>query len=251
MSNGWISLHRKVMDHPLYKEKRTFSKFEAWIDLLMLANHKDNKFLLGNELVEVESGSFITSELKLMERWGWGKSKTRSFLELLEKDGMIVKKSDRKKTTINICNYCVYQESENKNRPQADHKQTASRPIADTNNNDNKDNKKTLSIQQAEQFDSWWNLYGKKEGTAKCKVKFMKLLKTYDYSVIEEGTKKYLQHRANLSSRNEFVPNQKNPLTFLNGEHFNDEYGTTKASNPNGQAPIYKPFVFDVSRGED
>jgi DNA replication protein DnaD len=101
----------------------------------MMANHKANKFVLGNELVELEKGQFVTSELKLMERWDWGKAKLRSFLDLLEKDEMIVKKSDRKKTVITICNYGVYHDYETENRPQADHEQTTSRPIADTNKN--------------------------------------------------------------------------------------------------------------------
>src|SRR5690606_18224969 len=128
-------LYRRIQDHWLYEEKRKFSKFEAWVDMLMMANHKDNKFLLGNELVEVEKGSFITSELKLMERWGWGKSKTRDFLKLLENDQMIDKKSDRKKTTITICNYNVYHDYETRNRPQSDYEQTNSRLSADTNKN--------------------------------------------------------------------------------------------------------------------
>lgn len=142
---GWIRLHRKIQDHWLYEEKRKFSKFEAWIDMLMMANHKDNKFVLGNELVEVKRGQFVTSELKLMERWGWGKSKLRSFLEILEKDGMIVKISDRKKTTITICNYSVYQDVETENRPQTDHDQTDSRLSSDTNNNE-KNDKEFISI---------------------------------------------------------------------------------------------------------
>lgn len=121
MHRGFIKLHRKIKDHWLYEEKRKFSKFEAWIDLLMRANHKDTKVVLGNELIELKRGQFITSELKLMEAWGWGKSKTRDFLKLLENDGMIVKKSDRKKTTITICNYSVYHDYENENRPQSDH----------------------------------------------------------------------------------------------------------------------------------
>lgn len=137
MAQGWISLHRKIQEHWLYDEKRKFSKFEAWVDMLMMANHKSNKFLLGNELIELKEGQFVTSELKLMERWDWGKAKLRTFLVLLENDGMIVKKSDRKKTTITICNYRDYQTSDFKNRPQADHKQTDSRLRADTNNNVN------------------------------------------------------------------------------------------------------------------
>ena len=109
ISQGWIPVHRQLQDHWLWKEK-PFSKGQAWIDMLMMANHDDNKFLLGNELVEVKAGSFITSELKLAERWGWSKTKVRSFLNVLQNDSMIVKKSDRKKTTITIENYSVYSE---------------------------------------------------------------------------------------------------------------------------------------------
>ena len=246
MQQGWISLHRKIMEHPLYREKRKFSKLEAWVDLLLMANHKDNKFMLGNELVEVKKGSFITSELKLMERWDWGKSKVRSFLELLEEDGMIIKKSDRKKTTITICNYCVYQDSEIKNRPRADREQTTSRPRADTNNNDN--NEINKNIVQNDLFERWWNLYGNKKGKVKCQAKFNQLLKKYDFTVIENGTNLYLQHLTNLKAKGEFVPQQKNPLTFLNGEHFNDEYETI----PSKQAhkPVPRNYVNGLSEND-
>jgi uncharacterized phage protein (TIGR02220 family) len=136
---GWIPVHRQLQEHWLWADK-PFSKGQAWIDMLMLANHDDNKFLLGNELVEVKTGSFITSELKLMERWGWGKAKTRAFLDLLQKDGMITKISDRKKTTIIVENYSVYALCETTAKPQTDRKQTTNRPQADTNNNYNNDN---------------------------------------------------------------------------------------------------------------
>ena len=136
---GWIALHRKIQDHWLWDDK-PFSKGQAWVDLLLLANHSDKKFLLGNDLVEVKTGSFITSELKLMDRWGWGKSKTRAFLDMLQKDEMIVKISDRKKTTITIVNYSDYTVFETTKKPRSDRKQTTSRPQADTNNNDNNEN---------------------------------------------------------------------------------------------------------------
>lgn len=137
---GWISVHRQLQDHWLWKEK-PFDKRSAWIDMLLLANHDNNKFLLGNELLEVEKGSFITSELKLMERWGWSKSKLRNFLDLLEKDKMIIKKSDKKKTNICIENYSNYQSLQTTERPQEDHKKTTERPQEDTNNNVNNANK--------------------------------------------------------------------------------------------------------------
>ena len=65
---GWIKLHRSIHNHWIYKEKRKFSKFEAWIDLLLLVNHKDNTFLLGNELTRCKRGMYITSIRELCSR---------------------------------------------------------------------------------------------------------------------------------------------------------------------------------------
>lgn len=138
-SQGWISLSRKVRDCWIWQDK-PFSKGQAWVDMLLSANHEDKKFLLGNELVEVKRGSFITSEHKLMDKWGWSKTKVRAFLLLLENDSMIVKISDKKKTTINIVNYSDYQDSQTTKEPQKNHEETTKEPQKDPNNNENNDN---------------------------------------------------------------------------------------------------------------
>ncbi|MEG2811726.1 MAG: hypothetical protein RR912_04335, partial [Clostridium sp.] len=101
---GWISLYRSIQDHWLWQEK-PFDKARAWLDLLLLANHQDKKVLFDGTLIEVKRGQFITSIRKLCDRWGWSNNKVKNFLVMLEKDGMIIKKSDTKKTTINIVNY--------------------------------------------------------------------------------------------------------------------------------------------------
>lgn len=114
---------------------KPFDRRSAWLDMLLMANHDENRFLLGNELVEVKRGSFITSELKLMERWGWSKTKIRNFLKLLEKDKMILKISDKKKTTIIIENYSDYQDKRTIEEPHGDHTETTERPQENTNKN--------------------------------------------------------------------------------------------------------------------
>ena len=90
------------MQNFLFKEKRAFSKFEAWLYLLMNANHTDTKVLLGNQLIDVKKGSFITSEVKLMAEFSWSKSKLRTFLSLLESQSMIEKVTDSKKTILSL-----------------------------------------------------------------------------------------------------------------------------------------------------
>ena len=142
---GWIKAHRSLLDHWLWDDK-PFSKGQAWIDILMLANHADKKTVLGNDLVNIERGSFITSELKLADRWGWSKTKVRAFLSILESDNMIVKKSDRKKTTVTIVNYGLYQESQTTERPKKNHEETTKELQKNTNKNEKNDkNEKNIN----------------------------------------------------------------------------------------------------------
>lgn len=131
---GWIKLHRQIKEHWLWEEK-PFDKRSAFTDLILSANHEDKKIPLGNEIIEVKRGSFITSEHKLMERWGWSKTKVRAFLKLLENDSMIVKNTDLKKTTLTITNYSDYQDKETTEELQKNHEKTAKEPQKDPNKN--------------------------------------------------------------------------------------------------------------------
>lgn len=147
MADGWIKVYRKIKECWIYDDK-PFDRTHAWIDLLLRANHQDNKVALGNEFIEIKRGSFITSELKLMNTWGWSKTKVRNFLKLLKDDGMIEIIADKKKTTINIVNYSNYQDfgdqEKTTKKPIKDYEKTIKRPRKNTNNNDN--NNKELNI---------------------------------------------------------------------------------------------------------
>ncbi len=102
---GWISIDRSIQNHWLFKEKRTFSKFEAWIYLLMEANHSKAKVPIGNQIVTVERGQRLTSILTLSDLFNWSRFKVKTFLDLLESDGMLEVKTTSKYTLITIVNY--------------------------------------------------------------------------------------------------------------------------------------------------
>lgn len=125
---GWIKLHRKIRGHWLYTEKRKFSKYEAWLDLVMDANHHIGKVVIGNTVVPVPRGSTLTSIKKLAVRWGWSRHKTDDFLKALKKDTMIEHKKDTHFTLISIVNYDSYQSSEN----QKGHKKDTKKDINGT-----------------------------------------------------------------------------------------------------------------------
>lgn len=108
MAEGWVKLHRKLMDNDLWKEK-PFSRGQAWVDLIMLASHKDKEFLFDSVYLPIYKGEIITSKRKLGTRWGWSNSKVDKFLFELEKVKMLSVKSDTKKSTLKITNYEQYQ----------------------------------------------------------------------------------------------------------------------------------------------
>ncbi len=109
---GWISIHRQLQEHWIWKSKEPFDKRSAWIDLLMLANHQTEKIEFDKEFIEVERGQRITSLEKLAKRWKWSRHKVSDYLNQLEQDGMLVQIRDNKKTLVSIVNYDKYQVKE-------------------------------------------------------------------------------------------------------------------------------------------
>jgi hypothetical protein len=139
MKTGWISLHRKVKDNWLWKDK-PFSFGQAWITVLLECNHAEKKVNLGNYLYHVKRGESINSLDTWAKLFGWNKSKVRRFFDLLKSDSMIDTKPTHNTTHLTVINYSSYQDVEHK----VDTKLTQSWHEVDTklapNNNDNNGN---------------------------------------------------------------------------------------------------------------
>ena len=107
-SKGWVKVYREIMENDLWEDK-PFARGQAWVDMIMLANHKDHEFLFNSTFLNVTPGTVVTSKRMLGERWGWSRTKVTKFLNELEMVEMISQKSDTKKTVIKLINYEKYQ----------------------------------------------------------------------------------------------------------------------------------------------
>lgn len=136
---GWIKLQRKITDCWIWDDGSPFDRRSAWIDLLLTANHADKKVVLDGQITTVKRGQILTSVRKLSERWKWSRTKVTAFLGILEKDGMVLKESDTKKTLITVENYGFYQDSDSEEKPPKSHRSATEVPPKDTNNNDKND----------------------------------------------------------------------------------------------------------------
>ena len=136
MSSGWASIHRSLLDSDLWLSEK-FSRGQAWVDLILLANHKDGFFRCRGVQVKVLRGQCGHGAVALSNRWKWSRGKVIRFLKELENDSRIVQQKDNVTTLISILKYEEYQSQQNSKRAAS---RTANGQQTDINNNDNNDN---------------------------------------------------------------------------------------------------------------
>ena len=158
---GYIKVYRDIQDHWIWQEE--FSMAQAWLDLIMMANHKDRKIPFNGTIKVIKRGQHLTSVRKLSARWGWGINKTERFLKMLESDDMIKKESDTNGTLLTVVNYGVYQSSDTPTDTQTD---TRTDTPTDTRAERNKNVKNDKNIKNdiyTCSFEHAWEIYPRKD----------------------------------------------------------------------------------------
>lgn len=110
---GWIKLHRKMLDWEWYKDNNTKILF---LHLLLTANHKDKNWQ-GQTILR---GQKLTSLNHLAEETNLSVRQTRSALERLKSTNEIAIKTTNRYTLITIEKYDNYQCTEFENDKQND-----------------------------------------------------------------------------------------------------------------------------------
>lgn len=116
---GWIKLYRQICDDELYLSEK-FDKTHAWIDLLLLAQHKSRTFSKRGTEVALKPGDLAISIRDLATRWQWSVNTVQKFLKRLELIHRI--KIDRWQVinVIHICKYQLYQQCDTQDDTQTD-----------------------------------------------------------------------------------------------------------------------------------
>ena len=99
MPTDFFPIARRFFNHDLWQEKRTFSRAEAWMDLLQSANWETGQRMVRGRLIPLERGQLIASLRFLGLRWRWSKNKVASFLRYLEDEKMVISHPFKKRDT--------------------------------------------------------------------------------------------------------------------------------------------------------
>lgn len=140
MYQGWIKLHRKIFDNPLFKRS---AYLHLWLALLLKANHQDKKMIWNKEIIVIKEGQLITGRKELYSETGIPESTIEDILKFLESQHQIQQQKTPKFRLITIVNWKEHQISDTK----SNNKATTKQQQTDTNKNDKKvDNDKKDSL---------------------------------------------------------------------------------------------------------
>lgn len=107
-NEGWVKLHRKLLDNPRSSDPAWLA---VWIYLLLRANHKPGKAILGKHVVHVKAGQTVTGRKKIAESTGLSEKVVRRILNELKMDQQIGQEGNRICSIITILNWESYQEA--------------------------------------------------------------------------------------------------------------------------------------------
>ena len=152
-NKGYIKLYREINDNDLWLLE-PFTRAQAWVDLLLLANYKSGLIEVKNgSIVSIERGECGYSMKALSQRWKWSRKKVAGFIKFLKNAEMVQQKIVENHSIITILNYEAYQgeqQTEQQNdqqNEQQSNQQNEQQQLQQTeqqthiNNKDKKDNK--------------------------------------------------------------------------------------------------------------
>lgn len=111
---GFVKLARRAFSKAhgdrWWLEPRTFSKWEAWIDVIQLAQFQAYTYQTEHGPIALDRGEFIASLRFLAERWKWSVKQVRGFVEQAARiDRIRAQRKTQAGTVYVVVNYETYQ----------------------------------------------------------------------------------------------------------------------------------------------
>lgn len=145
-NNGWIKLHRKLLDNPVVMKDS--DHLAVWIYLLLNASHTEYPVLFGGKKISLKAGQLITGRKSIASTLGISESKVRRILDLFEIDQQIDRQRSNKNSLVSILNWDKYQIFDQ----QIDQQATNKRPTTDQQVTTNKNNKNIKNIKECKEI---------------------------------------------------------------------------------------------------
>lgn len=132
---GWISIHRKILDNPVVCKDADY--LSVWIYLLLNATHKSIPAMFRGTKIILQEGQLITGRKAISDKLKVSESKVQRILKAFENEQQIEQQSSNKNRLISITNWHLYQDTEQRIEQPVNNERTTDEQPVNTNNNVN------------------------------------------------------------------------------------------------------------------
>lgn len=126
----FFTIDRKLLESEWWISE-PFTKPQAWVDLIGMANYNDVKRMEGDQMVTYSRGSVVTSVRTLANRWHWSQEKVRNYLAALESDSMASTKKSARGIVVTLENYAFYQDTRRKTERKTENRPSTDRAVTE------------------------------------------------------------------------------------------------------------------------
>lgn len=230
--SGYIRIARNLWSDEAFADA-PFSEREAWVWLIAEASWKPRKKRVGDVVVSLERGQLAHSTRFLADTWSWSHSKTRRYLDRIEKLDLIRRETDTGVSVITLCNYEKYQgdaQTSDTDAAQERHTSGTNYKKGEIKKEDN-----ICSFPASGGFPEFWDAWPRKVGRGQAEKAYRTARKSASHEQIMAGLSAQLPALAAREAK--FRPHAS---TWLNGKRWEDE---AEAVEP--AATDMPPWEFD------
>ena len=237
---------------------------------------------MGEHIVDLARGDLVGAVRFLAEKWGWSRGKVERFVIRLKNETMIETRTETGITIITVCNYDIYQGSEDETETGAGRDPGQSRDAAETEPRRGRDNRKEFNTlkkgKEGEEqtgglfgdevvagsptapdfhamFLEWYRDYPKKVDPADAEKAFTRELKKVKpaevavrFQQIMVGTRAYKAEIEMNRTENRFI---KAPAVFMNKGSWRNETSMDRPRSASNRVDSAIDGMFSDLKPED
>jgi len=137
--NGWISLHRKILDNPVVCKDSDY--FAVWVYLILTATHEGMYKLFKKEKILLNPGELITSRKSISSKLKIQESKIERILKAFENEQQIEQQTSNACRLVKLVNYAEYQNIKQQDEQRMNNERTTDEQRMNTHNKGIRNNK--------------------------------------------------------------------------------------------------------------
>ena len=246
---GYIKLYRQITDTPVWADS---DKLKLWLMCLMKATHDEKTQVVGNQIIELKAGQFITGRSALSDEFNRDVKKDRRvdgltlfrWLSLFEKMEMLNIKKTNKYSLVTVLNW----------EQQLNNKRTSNEQQLNTNKNDKNvknvknEKKEDICYQQiADMYNNTCVSFPRITKLSDARKKAIKArLKTYTaddlqnaFTLAEQSDFLKGANNRNWSATFDWMLKDTNLAKILDGNYTNNSNKTSKTGSTEKQLPAW------------